>query len=186
MLTARINIDRKTWQWPLKGIEEEEEARARMEPVRIARARLHKAAIDALAFEIGTDQAEGAAAVRRGARVLLADEIIKAGGQPELAEFVLNGPQEEVSATIQHAAGPTQRRAIKKAAIEKCVRAYMGLIEANTFEAPEPRADLEQKMMKDLNVTRDEARKARAEAIRRKRLSLPENSRWERGGAPTK
>jgi hypothetical protein len=185
VLTARVNFDGKRWQWPLKDIEEEQEAKALMEPVRIARARLHKAAIDALAFEIGTDQAGAAAKVRKGARVKLATAILSAGGPPELADFVLEGPREDAQEP-EVMPGPTQLRASKKAAIEKCVRAYMDLIEANPFEAPSARADLEKKMMKDFGMLRDEARIARAEAIRRKRPLLQENSKWERGGAPNK
>jgi hypothetical protein len=185
VLTARIQIDGKTKRWPLKGIDEEEKAEALMLPVRIARERLHKAAIDALNYEIGTDEAGVAAAVRRGARVKLASAILSAGGPPELAEFVLEGPREDAPQPAV-LPGPNQLRASKKAAMEKCVRAYMGLIEANPFEAPAPRAELEKKMMSDFGVLRDEARMARAEAIRRKRLLLNENSKWERGGAPRK
>ena len=138
VLTARVNVDGKGWRWPLKGIDEEEKAKALMLPVRIARARLHKAAIDALNYEIGTDQAGVAAAVRKGARIKLASAILSAGGPPELAEFVLEGPREDAQQP-EVMPGPTQLRASKKAAMEKCVRAYMVLIEASPFEARQRR-----------------------------------------------
>jgi hypothetical protein len=79
-----------------------------------------------------------------------------------------------------------ERRARKLAAQENCVQRYIELIQAHPGGAPEPRAVLEKKMMKDFDVGRDDARKARAEAIRRKRRSLPRNSKWDQPGAPGK
>jgi hypothetical protein len=98
VLTARLEIDSRRWQWPLKVIDEEK-AEALMAPVRIARERLQRAAAEQLNCESGTDAAVAATAARAGARAQLAHAIIRAGGPKKLAEFVLEGPQ-EVSGTV--------------------------------------------------------------------------------------
>ena len=59
VLTARIQIDGKKWQWPLKG-SDEEKAKAIMEPIRVAREHLQKAAAGELDCELGTDAAMAA------------------------------------------------------------------------------------------------------------------------------
>jgi hypothetical protein len=43
VLTARLQIGGRVWRWPLKGIDDEK-AEALMEPVRVAREHLHRAA----------------------------------------------------------------------------------------------------------------------------------------------
>ena len=187
VLTARLQIGGRPWQWPLKVIDEEN-AKALMGPVRVAREHLHQAAAEELNCELGTKAAVAAAAIRAGARARLASTIIAAGGPKKLAEFVLNGPQVEVGTAVpQPVVTPrAELRAKKLAAQESCVQAYMNLIEASPEAAPEPRAILEKKMMKDFGVRRDDARQARAEAIRRKRRSLPPNLKWDQSGAPGK
>jgi hypothetical protein len=159
-----------------------------MGPVRVAREHLHQAAVEELNCELETIEAADAAVARADARAQLARAIITAGGPKKLTEFVLKGPQEEVGTTVPQPVviRRAERRAIKKAAQENCVQAYVNLIEASPDRAPEPRAVLEKKMMKDFDVGRDDARKARAEAIRRKRRSLPHNSKWDQPGAPGK
>jgi hypothetical protein len=187
VLTARLQIGSRRWQWPLKVIDEEK-AEALMAPVRVARERLHRAAAEELNCELGADAAVAAAAARAGARAQLASAIITAGGPKKLAEFVLKGPQEEVGTDVpQRVAIPrAERRAMKLAAQENCVQAYMKLMEASPDGAPEPRTVLEKKMMKDFGVRRDDARKARAEPVRRMRRSLPGYSKWDQPGAPGK
>jgi hypothetical protein len=203
VFTARLHIDGRTWQWPLKVIDEEK-ANERMVSVRLARQNLRRAAADELDCEIGTDAATAAATALVAARAQLADAIIKAGGPKELADFVLKGPQEVVGTDIrQRTAIPRQekvgtdvmprvtipraeRRALRLAAQENCVQADMKLMEASPDGAPEGRATLEKKMMKDFGVLRDDARKARAEAIRRMRQSLPPDSKWDQPGALSK
>src|SRR5262249_21348632 len=120
------------------------------------------------------------------------------------AEFVMKGPHEEVSTDIpqrittphqdevgtdgaQRATIPrAERKAMKLAAQEKCVQAYMKLMETSPDGAREGRATLEKKMMKDFGVLRDDARKARKEAIKRMRQSLPPDSKWDQPGALSK
>jgi len=99
VLTARLHIDSRTWQWPLKGADEEK-AEALMGSVRVARERLHCAAAAELNCELGTDAARAAAAARAGARAQLATAIMTAGGPKELADFVWKGPQREVGAAV--------------------------------------------------------------------------------------
>jgi hypothetical protein len=71
VLTARLQIGGWRWQWPLKGLDEEK-AEALMGPVRVAREHLHRAAVEELDCELGTDAAVAAAAARAGARARLA------------------------------------------------------------------------------------------------------------------
>jgi hypothetical protein len=99
VLTARLHIDRRTWQWPLKGADEEK-AKALMGSVRVARERLHRAAVAELNCELGTGAALAAAAERAGARAQLATAIMTAGGPKELADFVWKGPQREVGVAV--------------------------------------------------------------------------------------
>ena len=99
VLTARLHIGGQTWQWPLNVIDEEA-AEALMAPVRIARQALHRAAVEELDCELGTDAGMAAAAARGRARTLLAKAIIEAGGRKKLVEFVLKGPQEEVRTSV--------------------------------------------------------------------------------------
>ena len=107
ILTARLQIGGRPRQWPLK-VRNEEQAWARMAPVRVARERLRRAAIEALDCELGTIAAENAALELAKARSRLARAIVAAGGPDELADFVRKGPQErvekaEVSANGKHA-----------------------------------------------------------------------------------
>jgi hypothetical protein len=120
VLTARLQIGSRSWQWPLKGIDEKN-AEALMGPVRVARERLHQAAAEELNCELGTAAAAAAAAAaaRVGARVQLASAIITAGGPKKLAEFVLKGTQEEVGTDIPQrlVTSRAERRAMKLAAL---------------------------------------------------------------------
>jgi hypothetical protein len=99
VLTARLHIDRRTWQWPLKGADEEQ-AEALLGSVYVARERLHRAAVAELNCELGTGAALAAASERTGARAQLATAIMTAGGPKELADFVWKGPQREVGAAV--------------------------------------------------------------------------------------
>ena len=106
VLTARLQIDRRHCQWPLK-VMDEAGAEALMAPVRDARKRLHQAAAQGLNYELETEEAVGVAAERASARAELASAILKAGGPKKLAEFVLNGPQEENTTVRQQGAAIT-------------------------------------------------------------------------------
>src|SRR5262249_17876781 len=99
VLTARLQIGGRSWQWPLKGIDEEKGG-ALMGPGPVARGRLHQAAAEELDCELGTIAAADAAVARVGARAQLARAIITAGGPKKLSEFVMKGPQEEVGTAV--------------------------------------------------------------------------------------
>ncbi len=100
VLTARLQIDGRTWQWPLKGVDSEEKAEALMAPIRVAGDRLRQTASEAVNFEEGTEAAEDMARKRRNAHVQLAGAIIAAGGPTDLADFVLGSQQIEVGTTV--------------------------------------------------------------------------------------
>jgi hypothetical protein len=190
VLTARLQIGSRHWQWPLKVIDEEK-AEALMAPVRVARERLHQAAAEELNCELGTDAAVAAAAERASARAQLASAIIRAGGPKKLAEFVLKGPAEEVGTAVPQRAAATaspavmsrtERKAMRQASLKNCEESYFQLIQAQPDGAEEPRADLEKKMMGEFKVTRKEARDCRAKAINRY-ASVPGNScKWGKPG----
>jgi hypothetical protein len=75
-----------------------------------------------------------------------------------------------------------ERKAMKEAALKSCEERYFQLIRAAPDRAPEPRVELEKRMMGEFNVTRKEARDCRAKAINRY-SSIPGNScRWGESG----
>jgi hypothetical protein len=147
VLTARLQIDGRTWQWPLKVIDEEN-AEALMAPIRVARERLHRAAAEELNFELGTDAAMAAAEARAGARIPLASAIITAGGPKKLADFVLKGPQEEVATAIPQraaavAAAPSttlsatkRRQAAEKKSEQLLTERYQAYLRDGRTERP--------------------------------------------------
>jgi hypothetical protein len=181
VLTARVQINRQTWQWPLQVIDEKN-AGALMAPVRIARERLRQAAAEELKCEFGTEGGLAATAARFSARADLASAIRKAGGPKKLVEFVLTGPQEGLRSVSPEpvANRRDQRRKIGKAAHDKCVQRYIELIHAYPDGAPEPRDVLVQKMRNDFGVSVREARNCRTEAIKR-----TGNLKWATGGRPS-
>jgi hypothetical protein len=128
VLTARFQIDRRNWSWPLK-VTDEQEAEAIMAPVRDARKRLYRAAAEGLNYELGTDAAVAAATERAAARAELASAILTAGGPKALVELVLKGPQEGAGTNIpQRAAvvtavptGKTLRQIARKGCLEKLI-----------------------------------------------------------------
>jgi hypothetical protein len=130
VLWARLHVDGRQWQWPLKDVDEVKAA-ALLAPVRVARERLHRAAAEELNYELGTDAALGASAVRAGARAQFASTIIAAGGPKKLAEFVLKGPQEEVGTAVRGATAitvPPTRKTLRQIAREKCLESLIGLL----------------------------------------------------------
>jgi hypothetical protein len=147
VLTARLQIDRRIWQWPLKVIDEDK-AEALMAPVRAARERLHRAAAEELNCELGTDAAVAAAAARAGARGELRSAIIKAGGPKKLAELVLRGPQEEVGTDVPQqaaaaAAAPSttlsatkRRQAAEKKCEQLLIERYQAYLRDGCKERP--------------------------------------------------
>jgi hypothetical protein len=63
VMTARLQIGNRRWQWRLKGIDEEK-AEALMGPIRVAREHLHQAAVEELDCELGTIAAADAVPAR--------------------------------------------------------------------------------------------------------------------------
>jgi hypothetical protein len=180
VLTARLQIDRRTWQWSLKAIDEED-AEALMARVRVARNRLRRTAAEELNCELGTEEAVAATAARFGARAELASAIRRAGGPKKLVDFVLMGPQEGVGSAVPEpvVSRRAERRRTNKGAREKCVQRYIKLIRTYPDGPPEPREVLARKMMNELRVTWHEARACRGEAIKR-----TGNLNWSRHGRP--
>jgi hypothetical protein len=90
VLSARLPVGGRSWQWSLKT-NDEEKAEALMGPVRVARQRLRRAAVEVRNYELGTGASSAAVAARAAARNQFARAIITAGGPTELAEFVMKG-----------------------------------------------------------------------------------------------
>jgi len=102
------------------------------------------------------------------------------GGTPDPGHAVNLAPDRPRVDPAKRAAA---QRAMKNSAEENCVQAYMKLIEASPDGAPEARAALEKKMMKDCKVTRDQARYCRAKAIQRYNSRHPNNPcKWRDPG----
>src|SRR5262249_29786179 len=140
VLTARLQIGGRPWQWPLKVIDEEK-AEALMAPLRVARERLHQAAAEELNCELGTDAAVAAAAARVIARGQLAVAIITAGGPKELADFVTKGPKGEVG-TSSPLPVAVALKGTKQAKVKQCVEWVADLIRANPDRPPVLLAEL--------------------------------------------
>jgi hypothetical protein len=155
-----------------------------MNPVLVAWDNVYQVGQQELRWEIGTAEYTGAVAARVEACGRLAREIHEAGGPKELVAFVMTPPQSQTgtaSAAIVHSVTATDRKAIKKAALENCVARYIELIRANPDGAPEPREVLARKMMNEFRVTWHEARDCRRQALKRTGAL-----KWLRGGRPNR
>jgi len=179
VLKARLHIDNRRWDWPLKVVDEDE-AEALMAPVRVARERLHQAAVEALNCELGTDAAVAAAATRAIARGQLAREIIMAGGPKELAEIVIKGPKGEVgTASLLPVAVPLN--ATKQARVKQCVDWVADLITANPDRPPMPRAELRKQAQSKFGVPRRLFEEGNNCCLRQAQR-LTKNFEWRKGG----
>src|SRR4029077_6096852 len=152
VLNARLHIDNRRWQWPLKVLDEDK-AEALMAPVRVARERLCEAAAEALNCELGTDAAVAAATASALARGQLAGEIIRAGGPKELAEVVIKGPKGEVG-TASPLPVAVALKATKQARVKQCVEWTADLIRANPDRPPVPLAELRKQAKSKFGVPR--------------------------------
>jgi hypothetical protein len=179
VLTARLQIDRRTWQWPLKVIDENK-AEALMAPVRAARERLHQAAAEELNCELGTDAAVAAAAARAIARGQLAGAIITASGPKELAEFVIKGPKGEVG-TASPLPVAVALKATKQAKVKQCVEWAADLIRANPDRPPVPRAELCKQAKSKFGVPRRLFEEGNNCCLRQAQR-LTKNFKWRKGG----
>jgi hypothetical protein len=155
-----------------------------MNPVLVAWDNVYQVGKQELRWEIGTAEYIAAVAARVEACGRLAREIHAAGGPKELVAFVMTPPQSQTgtaSATIVDSVTGTNRKAIKKAALENCVVRYIELIKAHPDGAPEPREVLARKMMNEFRVTWHEAPDCRRQAIKR-----TGNLKWLRHGRPSR
>jgi hypothetical protein len=181
VFTARLHIDSRTWQWPLKVIDEEQ-AEALMAPVRVARQHLCRAAAEELNWELGTYAAVAAAVALAGARIQLAKEIIAAGGPKELADFVINGPKGEFGTAsplpLAVALKPT-----KQAMVKQCVEWLADLIRANPDRPPVRLAELRKQVKSKFGVPRRLFEEGNNSCIRQAQR-LTKNFNWRKGGRP--
>jgi hypothetical protein len=179
VLTARLQISGRHWQWPLKVIDENK-AEALMAPVRVARERLHRAAAEALNCELGTDEAVAAAAERAIARGQLAGAIITAGGPKELAEFVIKGPKGEVG-TASPLPVAVALKATKQAKVKQCVEWAVDLIRANPDRPPVLLAELCKQAKSKFGVPRRLFEEGNNCCLRQAQR-LTKNFKWRKGG----
>jgi len=121
---------------------------------------------------------------------LPADVMMPSKSQPK--DLVVNPAQAEArprQAAAVTAAPPAavmsraERKAMREASLTNAEERYFQLIETQPNKAPEGRAALEQKMMHDFKVTRDDARYCRAKAIKRYSSLHPDNPcNWGEAG----
>jgi hypothetical protein len=181
--TGRIQIDRQTWQWPLKAIDDETAA-AVMKPVGMARERLRRARNEERDFKLGTDEAVAAAVAVARERAQLASEIITAGGPKELADFVLKGPNGVVGMAsplpIATALKPT-----KQANLKQCVEWLADLISANPDRPPVRLAELREQAKSKFGIPRRLFEDGNDCCIRQAQM-MTKNFNWRKGGRPRK
>jgi hypothetical protein len=178
VLTARIQIDRRTWQWPLKVIDEEK-AEALMGPVSVARERLRQARAEWRNCTPGTDEAFAAVVAVAGARPQLASAIISAGGPNELAEFVLKGAVGMTSPLpLAMAVSAT-----KQAKMKQCVEWLADLINANPDRPPVRLAELRKQAKSKFGIPRRLFEEGNNCCIRQAQR-MAKNFNWRQGGRP--
>jgi hypothetical protein len=116
VMNARFNIEGRVYQWSLKT-RDAEVAAAIMAPVRLARERVRKAAVEVLGCELGTAAAKAAAAAREEACRRLAEAIIGAGGPMEAAKFVVEAsPDAENLQPVGRLSGTRAGRSVARQA----------------------------------------------------------------------
>jgi hypothetical protein len=181
VLTARLQIDRRTWQWPLKVIDEQK-AEALTGPVRAARQRLRRARVEERNCKLGTDEAVAAAVTVAGARAHLASAIITAGGPKELAEFVLKGPKRVVGMASPLPMA-TALNATKQAKIKQCVAWLADLISTNPDRPPVQLAELRKQAKSRFGIARRLFEEGNNSCIRQAQR-MTKNFNWRKGGRP--
>jgi hypothetical protein len=179
--TARLQIDGRRWQWPLK-VADGDQAETLMAPVRVARESLRQAALKVLNCELGTDAAVAAAAARTIARGQLAAAIIAVGGPPELADSVIRGPNGK-GGTPSPLPLAVTLKATNQAKVKQCVEWLADLIIANPKRAPVPLADLRKQAKLKFGVTRRVFEEGKNCCVRRAQKQT-KNFNWSIGGRP--
>ena len=177
----RLQISGRTWQWPLKVIDEKK-AGALMASVRAARERLRRAAVEELNCELGSDPALAAAAERTIARGQLAATIITAGGPKELAEFVINGLKATVG-TPSPLPVAVALKATNQAKVKQCVEWVADLIRANPDRPPVPLTELRIQAKSKFGVPRRLFEEGNNCCLRQGQR-LTKNFNWRKGGRP--
>jgi len=178
VLWARLQIDGRHRQWPLKCIDEDK-AEALMGPVTDARKKLQRAAAEALNCELGTNAAVAAAVSLVGARAQLAKAITMAGGPKELAEFVINGPKGVGTASPLPVA--VAMKETNQARVKQCVKWVADLIRANPDRPPVPLPELRKQAKSKFGVPRRLFEEGNNCCIRQAQR-LTKNFNWGKGG----
>jgi hypothetical protein len=123
------------------------------------------------------------AASRLGVRLSVLDRLRSDDAKEEVVRAI---PRQAGAVTAVPPAAVmsrAERKAIREASRKNAEERYFQLIQAQPDKAPEGRAALEQKMMEEFKVTRDEARYCRAKAIKRYSSLHPDNPcKWGEAG----
>jgi hypothetical protein len=172
-VNAALRLENTHYRWllPTRDLTKAAEI---MEPVRLARERVHQAAVRTLNYEAGSVEHADAVRNREKACVALASAIIEAGGPMELVTFVQVPPPGEGGTALPKA---LKAKATRSALLEKCVQRYMEYIKANPEGPPKPREELAAEMMQMFHVTWHECRLCRQKAIKR-----TSNANWAKAG----
>jgi hypothetical protein len=181
VLTARLQISGRTWQWPLKVIDEKK-AGALMASVRAARERLRRAAVEELNCELGSDPALAAAAALSIARGQLAAAIIMAGGPKEVAEFVIKGPKARIG-TPSPLPVAVALKATNQAKVKQCVEWVADLIRVNPDRPPVPLPELRKQAKLKFGVARRLFEEGNNCCLRQAQR-VTKNINWRTGGRP--
>jgi hypothetical protein len=180
VMTARIHIARSSTTWSLKFRDDAERAAAIMNPVRVAWDHVYEAAKQELNLEIGTAEHTAAVAARTEACGRLAREIYAAGGPKELVAFVMTPPQPQAGTasggTVHRVTAP-DRKAMKKAAREKCLQSLVKSIRANPVRPPSPMRDLAKEAKLKFGTVRRDFESCLGEA-----QSVTNNWNWSKRG----
>jgi hypothetical protein len=172
-INAELRLENTHYRW-LLPTRDPSKAEEIMEPVRVARERVHQAAVRTLDYEVGSVEHADAVRNRERACVALAAAIIEAGGPMELATFVQVPPPGEGGTALLKT---VKAKVTRSALLEKCVQRYIEYIKANPEGPPKSREELAAEMMQMFHVTWHEARLCRQKAIKR-----TSNANWAKPG----
>jgi hypothetical protein len=181
VMTARIQLARSATTWSLKFRDDAARAAKIMNPVRVAWDHVYEAAKQELNWGIGTAEHTAAVAARVEACGRLAREIHEAGGPKELVAFVMTPPQPQAgtaSAAIVHRVPPTDRRAMKEAALKNCREWLIKSIQAYPDRAPGGLVVFVKEAKLKFGVAREDFRNCLAQAEKET------NGNWSKHGRP--
>jgi len=178
-INAQLRLEHTHYSWLLPTRDHAKAAEI-MEPVRVARERVHQAAVRTLNYAVGSVEHADAVRNREKACVALAAAIIEAGGPIELAKFVQVPPPGEGGMALPKA---VKTKATKSASLEKCVEWVCELIRANPGRPPVPLAQLRKKAKSKFGVTRRQFEEGNNCCVRQSQR-LMKNFNWTKGGRP--